>query len=428
MSLTAGKSSSVKTAARNAWTSSRRTGQICGRIALSGRWRRMPRQGRTITRGTGSQGTGLRGRSRRNRLPARSSWQEVADPALDERAERASMAAQDIEYVELYTSDMPSAVDYFVSSFGFTPLAEAVGKGSRSLLLRHGTVQLVVTAGRGTEGFIEAHGDGIADVAFGCDDPVRTCERAVAAGASLIDSAPGRLVVSGLGNSRHSLVHRCAGASLPGDRMWKPVSRTSARPGRIWLLDHVAILVEGGTLRSYADFCTEAFGLARYSGEYIEIGEQAMDSIVVRSPSGGITFTILEQDQTKKPGQVEGFIARYGGPGVQHLAFLVDDIVTAVREFGHQGVEFLRSPNSYYEMLADRLPGITAELADLRATGVLADRDEWGYLLQLFTRSPYQRNTLFYELVQRRGARGFGAANIKALYEAVERDGSGTAG
>jgi 4-hydroxymandelate synthase len=338
------------------------------------------------------------------------------------------MAAQDIEYVELYTSDMPSAVDYFVSSFWFTPLAEAVGEGSRSLLLRHGTVQLVVTAGRGTEEFIEAHGDGIADVAFGCDDPARTCERAVAAGASLIDSAPGRLVVSGPGDSRHSLVHRCAGASLPSDRMWKPISRASARPGRIWLLDHVAILVEGGTLRSYADFYTEAFGLARYSDEYIEIGEQAIDSIVVRSPSGGITFTILEQDQAKKPGQVEGFIARYGGPGVQHLAFLVDDIVTAVREFGSRGVEFLRSPNSYYEMLAGRLPGITAEIADLRATSVLADRDEWGYLLQLFTRSPYQRNTLFYELVQRRGARGFGAANIKALYEAVERDGSGAAG
>jgi 4-hydroxymandelate synthase len=289
-------------------------------------------------------------------------------------------------------------------------------------------VQLVVTAGRGTEEFIEAHGDGIADVAFGCDDPARTCERAVAAGASLIDSAPGRLVVSGLGDSRHSLVHRCAGASLPSDRMWKPISPASARPGRIWLLDHVAILVEGGTLRSYADFYTGAFGLARYSGEYIEIGEQGIDSIVVRSPSGGITFTILEQDQAKKPGQVEGFIARYGGPGVQHLAFLVDDIVTAVREFGSRGVEFLRSPDSYYDMLAGRLPGITAEIADLRAASVLADCDEWGYLLQLFTRSPYQRNTLFYELVQRRGARGFGAANIKALYEAVERDGSGTAG
>jgi 4-hydroxymandelate synthase len=332
------------------------------------------------------------------------------------------MAAQDIEYVELYTSDMLSAVDYFVSSFGFTWMAECVRNGSRSSLLRHGTVQVVVTAGREAEEFIEAHGDGIADIAFGCDDPARTCERAVAAGASVISSAPGPLVVSGLGDTRHTLLARSAGASLPSDRAWRPVSTAAARPGRIWLLDHVALLVEGGTLAAYADFCTEAFGLAPYSGEYIEIGEQAIDSIVVRSPSGGITFTILEQDQARKPGQVDGFISRYGGPGVQHLAFLVDDVVSAVHEFRSQGIEFLNSPDAYYDMLVHRLPGIKEEIADLRATGVLADRDEWGYLLQLFTRSPYQRNTLFYELVQRRGARGFGTANIRALYEAVERD------
>jgi 4-hydroxymandelate synthase len=338
------------------------------------------------------------------------------------------MAAQDIEYVELYTSDMMSAVDYFASSFGFTKMAESVGVGTRSVLLRHGTVQLIVTAGLGTEEFIEAHGDGIADIAFGCDDPVRTCERAVAAGASLINSAPGQLVVSGFGDTRHTLVTRSAGTSLPSDRSWIPASEASARPGRIWLLDHVAILVEGGTLTDYADFCAEAFGLARYSGEYIAIGEQGIDSIVVRSPSGGITFTILEQDQAKKPGQVDGFISRYGGPGVQHLAFLVDDIVSAVHEFRGQGVEFLHGPDAYYDMLADRLPGIKEAIADLRATNVLADRDEWGYLLQLFTRSPCKRNTLFYELVQRRGARGLGTANIRALYEAVERDESGAAG
>jgi 4-hydroxymandelate synthase len=331
------------------------------------------------------------------------------------------MAAQDIEYVELYTSDMLSAVDYFVSSFGFTWMAECAGNGSRSSLLRHGTAQLVVTAGREAEGFIEAHGDGIADIAFGCDDPAQTCERAVAAGASVISSAPGKLVVSGLGDTRHTLVARSVGASLPSDRAWRPVSTPTARPGRIWLLDHVALLVEGGTLADYADFCTEAFGLAPYSGEYIEIGEQAIDSIVVRSPSGGITFTILEQDQARKPGQIDGFISRHGGPGVQHLAFLVDDVVSAVHEFRGQGIEFLSSPDAYYDMLVHRLPGIKEEVADLRATGVLADRDEWGYLLQLFTRSPYPRNTLFYELVQRRGARGFGTANIKALYEAVER-------
>jgi 4-hydroxyphenylpyruvate dioxygenase-like putative hemolysin len=202
------------------------------------------------------------------------------------------MAAQDIEYVELYTSDMRSAVSYFVSSLGFTLMAECAAEGSRSALLRHRAVQLLVTAGRGTEEFIEAHGDGIADIALGCDDPARACERAVAAGT-------------------------------------------------------------GGTLTDYADFCTEAFGLARYSGEYIEIGEQALDS---------------------------------------------------------------------------RLPGIKGEIAGLRTTNVLADRDEWGYLFQLFTRSPYKRNTLFYELVQRRGARGFGTANIRALYEAVERDEQGSAG
>jgi 4-hydroxymandelate synthase len=309
-----------------------------------------------------------------------------------------------------------------------TRMAECAGEGSRSSLLRHGAVQLVVTAGPDTEEFIEAHGDGIADIAFGCDDPAQTCERAVAAGASLIDAAPGRLVVSGFGDTRHTLVSRSAGTSLPSDRVWTPVSGAPARPGRIWLLDHVAILVDGGMLTDYVDFCTEAFGLARYSGEYIEIGEQAIDSIVVRSPSGGITFTVLEQDKAKKPGQVGGFISRYGGPGVQHLAFLVDDIISAVHEFRGQGVEFLRSPGVYYDMLASRLPGIKAEIADLRATSVLADRDEWGYLLQLFTRSPYQRNTLFYELVQRRGARGFGTANIKALYEAVERDESGNVG
>jgi 4-hydroxymandelate synthase len=337
------------------------------------------------------------------------------------------VAAQDIEYVELYTSDLPSVVDYFVSSFGFTRMADCAAGGARSSLLRHGSVQLVVTAGRGTEEFIEAHGDGIADIAFGCEDPVLACERAVAAGASLIDSAPGKLVVSGFGGTRHTLVPRSAGASRPADRAWKPVCGTAARPGRVWLLDHVAIVVEGGTLTDYADFCTQAFGLVRYSGEYVEIGDQAIDSIVVRSPSGGITFTILEQDKTKNPGQVQGFISRHGGPGVQHLAFLVDDIVSAVHEFRDQGLEFMHSPDAYYDMLARRLPGIKQDIVHLRATNVLADRDEWGYLLQLFTRSPYQRNTLFYELVQRRGARGFGTANIRALYESVEHHEAGAA-
>jgi 4-hydroxymandelate synthase len=334
------------------------------------------------------------------------------------------VAAQDIEYSELYVDDERSAVEYFVSSFGFTRIAESFHAGAHSWLLRQGSAQLVITSGTGTEVFLEAHGNGVADIALACDDVVRTRDMALAAGASSIMSAPGTEVVTGVFGTRHTLVARSAGNRLPAGRDWVRVPASSVRsPGYIRLLDHVAVCVESGALTECADFYANGFGLPRYSSEYVEVGEQGLDSIVVRSPSGGITFTILEQDSAKKPGQIQGFLSRNDGPGVQHLAFLVDDIVSAVREYSDRGIDFLRTPNTYFDMLAERLPDISEEIADLRSTNVLADRDEWGYLLQLFTRSPYQRNTVFYELVQRRGARGFGGANIKALYEAVERDG-----
>jgi 4-hydroxymandelate synthase len=335
------------------------------------------------------------------------------------------VTAQDIEYTELYVSDERSAVEYFVSSFGFTRIAESSVPGAHSSLLRQGSAQLVITSGPGTEEFLEAHGDGVANIAFACDDIYATRDTAVAAGATLFTSEPGRHVVSGFFGTRHALVPRSTGNRVPAGRAWVQAAPvTSVRAiGHIRLLDHVAVCVESGRLTECADFYANGFGLPRYSSEYVEVGEQALDSIVVRSPSGGITFTILEQDAAKKPGQIEGFLSRNEGPGVQHLAFLVEDIVSAVSEYGGRGVDFLRTPGAYYDMLGDRLPGIREEIAGLRSTNVLADRDEWGYLLQLFTRSPYNRNTMFYELVQRRGARGFGGANIKALYEAVERDG-----
>jgi len=336
------------------------------------------------------------------------------------------MSAQEIAYVELYTGDHRSALDYFVSSLGFTRVAESSGSARHSVLLQQNGVRLVVTGGSSTLAFLDAHGDGIADIAFSCDDVARTRDAALAAGASLVASEPGRVVVSGFGDTSHTLVAATNAARLPAGRDWRDVPPGEARSAaRSWirLLDHVAVCVTSGTLSDCADFYANGFGLSRYSGEHTEMGDQAMDSIVVRSASGGITFTLLEQDMSKKPGQIEGFLSRNDGPGVQHLAFGVDDIISAVHEFSGRGIDFLRTPGAYYDMLAVRLPGIRAEIADLRAADVLADRDEWGYLLQLFTRSPYPRNTLFYELIQRRGARGFGSANIKALYEAVERDG-----
>ena len=337
------------------------------------------------------------------------------------------MSAQDIAYVEFYAGEYRSAVDYFVSSLGFTPAAESAGPAGHSVLLRQAGVRLVVTAGPSTRTFLDAHGDGIADIALTCDDVAGTRDTALAAGASLVASEAGLVVVSGFGDTCHTLVAAPDATRLPAGRDWTEVPPGADRPARrswIRLLDHVAVCVRGGTMAECADFYSEGFGFSRYSSEYTELGEQAMDSIVVRSPSAGVTFTLLEQDMRKKPGQIEGFISRHDGPGVQHLAFGVDDIISAVHDFNDRGIEFLHTPSAYYDMLATRMPGIQSEIAELRTANVLADRDEWGYLLQLFTRSPYNRNTLFYELIQRRGARGFGSANIKALYEAVERDGN----
>lgn len=341
------------------------------------------------------------------------------------------MVARNVEYVELYVTDQRSAEDYFVRSLGFARVAESADPQRSSVLLRQGRAQVVVSTGPACAQFLDTHGDGIADIALTCDDVAASVAAAVAGGATPVSQDGGNPVLSGVGDVRHTLLPEPAvgGMRLPAGRAWAGAAEPAAIPvttgpdGVIWLLDHIAVCVPGGKLADYADFYTEAFGLARYSSEYVDLGNQAMDSIVVRSPSGGITFTLIAPDPAKSDaGQLDAFLERNGGAGVQHLAFLVDDIVAAVGEYRDRGVEFLSTPASYYEMLAERFGDMRSEIADLQATQVLADRDEWGYLLQLFTRSPHERNTLFYELIQRRGARGFGSANIRALYEAVERD------
>ncbi|GIE36588.1 4-hydroxyphenylpyruvate dioxygenase [Actinoplanes italicus] len=317
------------------------------------------------------------------------------------------MPVKRIGYVELYVGDLNSSLDYFVDALGFTETGRSAGPGLDSVHLAQGTFRLRVSAGPATAAFVDAHGDGIADIAFVCDDVTATRDRAVSAGATLFTGGA-QPVVSGFGAVRHTLLPDGPDETVPG--------------GLIQELDHVAVCVDAATLASSVQFYLAGFGMEIYSSEYIEVGGQAMDSVVVRSPSGGVTFTILEPDSEKNAGQIDAFLERNNGAGVQHLAFLVDDIVGAVRHYRNSGVEFLSTPASYYDVLGERLGGMSEEIADLRSTSVLADRDEWGYLLQLFSRSPHERNTLFYELIQRRGARGFGSSNIRALYEAVERD------
>ncbi|MDX3113102.1 MULTISPECIES: 4-hydroxyphenylpyruvate dioxygenase [Streptomyces] len=334
------------------------------------------------------------------------------------------MDVQDLVYAELFTSDKVSTADYFVSALGFSRVADAVETDRSSVLLRQGDVQLVITSGRGTWRFLDSHGEGIADLAFSCDDPTAVGERAVAAGAARLESARGTTVVSGFGGVAHTLLRPAVrpGEALADGRRWTPCPHTPSAAPAIRLLDHVAVCLAGGTLDWYADYYRDAFGFSRYSSEYVAVGGQAMDSVVVRSASGRVTFTLVAPDPAKEPGQLDTFLERNGGPGVQHLAFLVGDIIAAVGEARDLGVEFLATPDTYYDVLAERFDGDTDRIAELRKAQVLADRDEWGHLLQLFTRSPYERNTLFFELIQREGSRGFGSANIRALYEAVERD------
>ncbi|NEE13295.1 4-hydroxyphenylpyruvate dioxygenase [Streptomyces sp. SID7499] len=334
------------------------------------------------------------------------------------------MVAHDIAYVELYTRDKVPAIDYFVSAMGFTRFADCVEVDKSSVLLRQGDVRLVVTSGRGIWKFLDEHGEGIADIALTCDDVTATAAAAAVAGARVTSSAQGAPVVSAFGGVSHTLLPAGGNPNgLPTGRKWVATPEAPPRPtGRIQLLDHVAVCLEGGSLGKYADFYRDAFGFSRYSSEYVAVGGQAMDSIVVRSDSGRVVFTLVAPDPGKDPGQLDAYLDRNGGEGVQHLAFLVEDIVTSVREFRDSGVDFLTTPDTYYDMLAERITDLREEIDELKDAQVLADRDEWGHLLQLFTRSPYERNTLFFELIQRRGSRGFGSANIRALYEAVERD------
>ncbi|MEU7471495.1 4-hydroxyphenylpyruvate dioxygenase [Streptomyces sp. NPDC044984] len=337
------------------------------------------------------------------------------------------MTAHDVEYIEIYTSDQQKTKNYFSSKFGFAEKATCSADGLDSTLLRQNDIQLVITSGPGVAGFLAAHGDGIADIAFSCEDPAAVREGALAAGAR--DLTPDQAacpVVSGFGATRHTLVRRAAGQAfeLPAGWDWVLTPKSPAHDGpahELAKLDHIAVCLEAGTLHDTVRYYIDGFGFEEYSSEYVAVGEQAMDSIVVRSLSAGITFTIIEPDATKKPGQIDEFLARNGGAGVQHLAFLVDEIVPAVLDFEARGIEFLQTPGTYYDALAARISGLDEGIAELRKTNVLADRDEWGYLLQLFTRSPYERRTLFFELIQRHGAKGFGSSNIRALYEAVER-------
>ena len=348
------------------------------------------------------------------------------------------MDVQAIDHIELYVGDAEEEAARLCDSFGFT----VHGRGGpetgltdcRSVLLRQGEIALLLTSALGASHraaeYVRRHGDGVAVIAFSVEDAHTAFAEAVERGAAALappqdlgpdDERVTFASVNGFGDVEHRFASRSRsdGRFAPG--IIEEIVPPPGRDGLLTAVDHIAVCLPAGGLLAAVRRYVEVFGFTQTFEEKIVVGSQAMDSKVVQSLSGKVTFTIMEPDTTRDPGQIDEFVRSHDGPGVQHIAFLTDDITAAVRAGEERGVRFLRTPAGYYDDLPARLGPIGVGVATLRELNVLADRDYFGIMLQIFTESRHGRRTLFYELIDRRGARTFGSNNIKALYEAVDR-------
>jgi 4-hydroxymandelate synthase len=323
------------------------------------------------------------------------------------------MSMRAIAHAELRVEDVEKAADQLVSGYGFR--VDEIHPAPRpGTLLVHGGVRLLLLAppspGSIDDYYLSRHGDGVSGIAVVCDDPAAEFAHAVAHGAPVRSARDRVIEVFDDFSVRFVAADDAEDPEIPGsDAMFETI-------------DHIAVCVPHGALEPTVELCERALGLHRIFGELIEIGTQAMDSIVVQSESGAVTFTFLEPCVDREPGQIDAFLDAHGGPGVQHLALRTGDIAAAVRALGERDVEFLRTPAGYYAALAERIGTTGIPLDVLRELNVLVDQDHGGQLFQIFTRSVHSRRTFFFELIERRGAGTFGTANIKALYEAVERE------
>ncbi|SDS99723.1 4-hydroxymandelate synthase [Streptomyces sp. TLI_053] len=330
------------------------------------------------------------------------------------------MSIQSIAHVEYHSADADATAADLCADYGFTAvppepeqLAAAESANARTVLVRQGSIRFLLRSAADPEHpvarYAARHGEGVAALALSCPDPQAALDRAERHGARVLDRAGG--LVAGFGDTALRFVPEVPTAA----------GTTGDGPQLLDALDHAAICLPAGQLADAVRFCEAALGMHRIFGEYIEVGEQAMDSSVVQSASGEVTFTLIEPDTSRRAGQIDTFLADHDGAGVQHLAFRTADIATAVRGARERGVAFLTTPGTYYDALAERLGTTAIPVETLRELDVLVDQDHGGQLFQIFAGSTHPRRTYFVELIERQGAGTFGTANIKALYEAVER-------
>lgn len=346
------------------------------------------------------------------------------------------------DYVELYVGNAKQAAHYYQSAWGFQPLAYAgleTGVTDRtSYVLEQDKIRIILTSPMENGGpineHIAKHGDGVKVVALWVDDAKKSWEETTSRGAKSFmepneeSDSNGKVVYSGIhtyGETVHIFVERkdYNGTFLPGFKAWNP----KYKPTSVGLkfIDHMVGNVGWNEMNKWCEFYAKVMGFAQlisFDDNDISTDYTALMSKVMSNGNGRIKFPINEPAEGKKKSQIEEYIDFYNGAGVQHIALATDNIIETVKELTKRGVEFLYVPETYYDDVLDRVGEIDEDLAPLKELGILIDRDDEGYLLQLFTKPVLDRPTMFFEIIQRKGAQSFGKGNFKALFEAIERE------
>jgi 4-hydroxyphenylpyruvate dioxygenase len=347
------------------------------------------------------------------------------------------------DYVEFYVGNAKQAAHYYRSVLGFQPLAysgpETGDRDKVSYVVRQQKIQFMFTtplrSHHPISAHIHKHGDGVKVLALRVPDSVSAWKETTTRGGRsfleprILEDADGTVVISGIhtyGEVIHLFVERknYQGAFLPGFRAWDTPHFKTEEAG-LQYIDHCVGNVGWNQMNPWVRFYQEVMGfrnILSFDDKDISTEYSALMSKVMSSGNGYVKFPINEPAEGKKKSQVEEYLDYYDGEGVQHVAMATTDIVHTVTQLRNRGMEFLQVPTSYYDNLEERVGKIDEDLAPLKELGILVDRDEEGYLLQLFSKPVEDRPTLFFEIIQRKGAKSFGKGNFKALFEAIERE------
>jgi 4-hydroxyphenylpyruvate dioxygenase len=346
------------------------------------------------------------------------------------------------DYIEFWVGNARQASLYYRAAFGFELVGyrgpETGTRDRASYLLQQDKIRFVLTTPIKSTGriadHVHKHGDGVRDIALWVDDARTAYAAAMERGAesalepTVMKDDDGEIVIAAIrtyGDTIHSIVERknYRGLFMPG---FVPMSSPYNPPSAgLMYVDHCVGNVELGKMNAWVKFYEDVLGFTNiltFDDKQINTEYSALMSKVMSNGNGRIKFPINEPAEGKRKSQIDEYLEFYDGPGVQHIAVATDDIIKTVRNLLSRGVEFLKVPATYYDSVPERVGKIDEDIAPLRELGILVDRDDEGYLLQIFTKPVEDRPTVFYEIIQRKGAKSFGAGNFKALFEAIERE------